>query len=126
MTIRSYRDLEVWKKAMSLVTDVYRITQTFPKEEMYGLTSQIRRAASSVPANIAEGWGRNMTGEYVQFLRIARGSLLELETHVTIAENLGYVSQEANRQMANRTEEIGKMMCALIASIQKGTGSRRG
>ncbi len=126
MTIRSYRDLEVWKKAMSLVTDVYRITQTFPKEEMYGLTSQIRRAASSVPANIAEGWGRNMTGEYVQFLRIARGSLLELETHVTIAENLGYVSQEANRQMANRTEEIGKMMCALIASIAKGTGSRRG
>lgn len=115
--ISSYRDLEVWKKAMSLVTDVYRITRTFPKDEMYGLTSQTRRAASSVPANIAEGWGRNMTGEYVQFLRIARGSLLELETHITIAENLGYISHEAGSQIANRTEEIGKMMYALIASL---------
>lgn len=124
--IRSYRDLEVWKRAIELVTEVYRITRAFPKDEMYGLTSQIRRAASSVPANIAEGWGRNMTGEYIQFLRIARGSLLELETHVTIAENLGYVSHEASGQMANRTEEIGKMMCALIASIQKGTGRRSG
>ncbi len=126
MTIRSYRDLEVWKKAMGLVTDVYRLTQAFPKDEMYGLTSQIRRAASSIPANIAEGWGRNMTGEYVQFLRIARGSLLELETHITIAENLGYISQQAGSQVAKRTEEIGKMMCALIASIQKGTGRRSG
>jgi four helix bundle protein len=117
MSISSYRDLEVWKKAIGLVTDVYRMTRAFPKDEMYGLTSQIRRAASSVPANIAEGWGRNMTGEYVQFLRIARGSLLELETHITIGENLGYISQEAGSQIANRTEEIGKMMYALIGSL---------
>ncbi|KYC51208.1 MAG: hypothetical protein AMQ22_01344 [Candidatus Methanofastidiosum methylothiophilum] len=125
MTISSYRDLEVWKRAMSLVTDVYRVTQAFPKDEMYGLTSQARRAASSVPANIAEGWGRNMTGECVQFLRIARGSLLELETHITIAENLGYVSHEASSQVGNRTEEIGKMLYALIASVQRRSRSRR-
>jgi four helix bundle protein len=110
---------------MSLVTDVYRLTQAFPKDEMYGLTSQIRRAASSVPANIAEGWGRNMTGEYVQFLRIARGSMLELETHLTIAENLGYISHEAGSQLGSRTEEICKMLYALIASVQRRSRSRR-
>jgi len=123
--ISSYRDLEVWKRAMTLVTDVYRTTQAFPKDEMYGLTSQVRRAASSIPANIAEGWGRNMTGEYVQFLRIARGSLLELETHIAIAENLGYISHEASRQIACRTEEIGKMLFALIAGVQRKARSRR-
>lgn len=79
MRIDSYRDLEVWQKAIALVTEIYRLSRAFPKEEIYGLTSQLRRAAVSVPANIAEGWGRNMTREFIQFLRTARGSLLELE-----------------------------------------------
>jgi four helix bundle protein len=92
--INSYQDLEVWKKAMELVTDIYKITQTFPKEELYGLTNQLRRASVSVPANIAEGWGRGTTKGYIQFLRIARGSLLEVETLMTISYNLGYVNAQ--------------------------------
>lgn len=117
--INSYRDLEVWKKAMELVTDVYKVTQTFVKEELYGLTSQLRRAAVSVPANIAEGWGRGMTGEYIQFLRIARGSLLEVETLMTISHNLEYVNTQELKSILERIREINKMINALIKSLLK-------
>lgn len=82
--IESYRDLKVWQKSVNLVTEIYEITRSFSKEEIYTLASQLRRAAISVPSNIAEGWGRNSTKEYVHFLRIARGSLLELETQLVI------------------------------------------
>ena len=78
MTIQSYQDLTVWQKAMDLAEQCYRLTKTFPKAELFGMTSQIQRAAASIPANIAEGWGRNSTAEYIQFLRIAQGSLKEL------------------------------------------------
>jgi len=116
--INSYRDLEVWKKAMELVTDIYKVTQTFAKEEIYGLTSQVRRAAVSVPANIAEGWGRGTTKEYMQFLRIARGSLLEVETQMTISRNLGYVNAQIQEPILQNIQEINKMMNALISSLK--------
>jgi len=117
--INSYQDLEVWKKAMGLVTDIYKITQTFPKEELYGLTNQLRRASVSVPANIAEGWGRGTTKGYIQFLRIARGSLLEVETLMTISHNLGYVNaQDLQEQILQKIIEISKMINALINSLK--------
>jgi len=116
--INSYHDLEVWKKAMELVTNIYEVTRTFAKEELYGLTSQLRRASVSVPANIAEGWGRGTTGEYIQFLRIARGSLLEVETLMTISSNLGYVNTPDQTPIAQKIEEINKMINALIKSLK--------
>jgi len=116
--INSYHDLEVWKKAMELVTDVYKITRTFAKEEIYGLTSQLRRASVSVPANIAEGWGRGTTREYIHFLRIARGSLLELETLMTISHNIGYVNAQIQEPILQKIQEISKMINALIKSLQ--------
>ncbi len=124
MKIDSYRQLQVWQKAMALVTDIYRTTQAFPREEIYGLTSQLRRATGSVPANIAEGWGRNMTGEYVQFLRVARGSLLESETHLLIAKNLGFIDEAAVEGALHQTQAINKMLNALINSLASATSRR--
>ena len=91
MGIQSYRELRAWQVAMDLAVDCYNATRSFPKEELYGLTSQIRRAAASVPANIAEGYGRKTRGEYIQFLYIAQGSLKELETHWLLAERVQLV-----------------------------------
>ena len=119
MTIRSYQDLDVWKKAMDLVTEVYTLTQAFPREEMYGLTSQVRRAVVSIPANIAEGWGRKSRKEYIQFLRIARGSLLELETLLLIANNLDYLSKEEIEPTLGRVEEISRMLSGLMSSLNR-------
>lgn len=92
--IKSHRDLIVWQKAMDLVVMVYRQTEAFPKTETYGLTSQIRRAVTSIPANIAEGQGRRLPGEYLYFLANARGSLCELDTHLEVALRLNYLSSE--------------------------------
>jgi four helix bundle protein len=115
--VRNYKELLVWQKAVALSLEVYKATGHFPDAEKFGLTSQIRRAAASVPANIAEGWGRGMTKEYVQFLRIARGSLMELETHCIIAQGLGYFSAEKIRALQTSVEGIGKMLNALIQSL---------
>lgn len=98
-TIRSHRDLIVWQKAIELVVSVYKATHQFPKEELYCLTSQIRRAVTSVPANIAEGQGRRLSGEFKQFLGNARGSLLELDTHLEIAFRLGYITPEQHTHL---------------------------
>src|SRR5258708_12998805 len=95
----SYRDLIVWQKAIAMVTDIYRATQNFPRQETYGLTSQIRRSAVSVASNIAEGQGRLSRREFRQFLGVARGSLIEMETQAVIAENLGFLSK-AEEQLA--------------------------
>ncbi len=92
--IKSYRDLIVWQKAMVLVKDIYLTSQAFPKKEVYGLTSQIRKCAVSIPSNIAEGYGRNSTGDYKRFLQIANGSLHELQTQIQIALDLNYITQE--------------------------------
>jgi four helix bundle protein len=120
MSIRSYQDLAIWKKAMELVVQVYHLTRHFPREEMHGLTSQMRRAAVSIPTNIAEGWGRGSRKEYIQFLRIARGSLLELETLLAISRSLRYLSQEDMQATLALVEEISRMLSGLIASLKKG------
>ena len=107
VSIRSYRDLEVWKRAMDLVVMCYESSQHFPPSEVYGLTGQLRRAAVSVPSNIAEGRERKYTKEFIQYLSIAYGSLAELETHIQIAYRLGYISAECQDSLLDKTAEIG-------------------
>jgi four helix bundle protein len=116
--VRSYRDLIAWQKAIELVTEIYRATQSFPDSERFGLTSQLRRAAVSVPSNIAEGHVRQSTGEFKQFLGHARGSLLEGETQIFIARNLGYFSQERSTNLIKRTEEAGRILNGLIGLLK--------
>jgi four helix bundle protein len=102
---------------MALVLNVYRFTQTFPKIETYGLTSQLRRAAVSVPSNIAEGQARLSTGEFKQFLGNARGSLMEVETQILIARDLGYLDQNQSDCLINDTSEVGRILNGLLASL---------
>lgn len=115
--IKSYRDLIVWQKSMKLVTEIYEATKTFPREEVYGLTSQIRRCAISIPSNIAEGYGRNSTGDYIRFLQIAVGSIFELQTQIEISANLKYLSAEIFSLLFNKTKEVELMLLALIRKI---------
>ncbi|MGE5110887.1 MAG: four helix bundle protein [Acidobacteriaceae bacterium] len=114
-----YRNLLVWRKAMLLTETVYRATETFPRSELYGLTSQLRRAAVSIPSNIAEGQGRGYDGQFVQFLRNARGSLLELETQVILSTRLGYLEPPLEGEILAFTREIGKLLNGLSKSIAK-------
>ena len=114
----SYRDLIAWRKAMDLVTEIYRVTQFFPRDELYGLTNQLRRAAVSVPSNIAEGQARFSRKEFHHFLSHARGSLVEIETQMTIAQNLGYLSPNQTQPLFNRASELGRVLNGLIASIK--------
>jgi four helix bundle protein len=116
--IRSYQDLEVWQMGMDLVEDCYRLTRQFPREEQYGLTSQIRRAAVSIPANIAEGYGRDMTGSFIQFLRVAQGSVRELETHLLLSGRLEIISQDALAKPLGLAERISKMLRSLIRKLE--------
>ena len=116
--IQSYRELQVWQKSMALTLLVYRMTQQFPREELYGLTSQLRRAAVSVPANIAEGYGRLNRKEYVQFLGIAQGSNCEVQTLVEIAQGLGFGDVVALREIYAESNEISKLLFRLIASLR--------
>jgi four helix bundle protein len=111
--MKGRRDLRVWQKSMQLVTDIYRETATFPQLEVYRLTNQVRRAAVSVPSNIAEGCGRSSKKEFSQFPCHARGSLLEVETQVDIARNLGYLSDDSARELLLKTNEIGRMLNGL-------------
>ena len=115
--IRSHRDLIVWQKAMNLVTAVYLATENFPKAELYGLTSQIRRAATSIPANIAEGQGRRVKGEFLQFLGNARGSLLELDTHLEIACRLGILSEQVHATLSEQLNEVRRLLNGLMRAI---------
>ena len=108
--IDSYRDLIVWQQAMDLAVAVYELTRTWPKDELYGLTSQVRRAATSVPANIAEGYGRENRGSYQQFLRIAQGSLKELETHLMIAQRVGVAADQSVSPLLERSESVGELL----------------
>ncbi len=117
--IRTYRDLLVWQKAMKLVTEVYVITKEFPSSELYGLTSQIRRSAVSIPSNIAEGYARNSDGDFVRFLRIACGSVYELQTQMEIAQNLGYLTVSKSENTSQLSMEIEKMLSSLIGKISK-------
>ena len=116
--MRTYRDLIVWQKSMSLVTQIYRITKTFPKEEIYGLISQMRRCAVSIPSNIAEGYGRRSTDDYLRFLHIAMSSLYEVQTQVEIASNLGYLSKSSFAEVYESSGEIERMLSSLTKRIR--------
>lgn len=115
--IQSYRDLRVWQEAMALAELCYRHTSDFPRDELFGLTAQIRRAAASIPANIAEGWGRESTGAYIQFLRIAQGSCKELETHALLAQRV-LDRGEGLAEVLAASDTVGKMLRGLIRSLQ--------
>jgi len=119
--IESYRDLRVWQESMNLAEICYKVTKTFPKEEIYGMTSQIRRAATSVPANIAEGYGREYRQEYIQFLHIAQGSLKELETHLLLAQRVELLPTENADSTLKQCESVGKLLRPLIRSLQTKT-----
>jgi four helix bundle protein len=119
MPSQNYRDLILWQKAMDLVEQVYRTTRSFPKSEVYGLTSQMRRAAVSIPSNIAEGQGRGGDPEMVRFVRIAYGSLREVETQVLIANRLKYCDQAETKQIMEMAAEVGRLANGLIRSKER-------
>lgn len=119
--INSYKDLIVWQQAMDLVVAVYAVTQKWPKEELYGLTSQARRAATSVPANIAEGFARESRASYQQFLRVAQGSLKELETHLLVARRIEMSDEESTAVLLRQTESVGKLLRFLIRKLSGPT-----
>ena len=117
--IESHRDLVVWQKSMDLAVVAYRLTSQFPSEERYGMTSQIRRSAASIPANIAEGYGRESPGSYAHHLRIAQGSLKEFETHLVLASRVDLISDESIAPHMAAADEIGRMLRSLIRSIER-------
>jgi four helix bundle protein len=118
MAANRYQDLRAWQRAIDLVERVYVVTANLPPAELYGLVSQMRRCAVSVPSNIAEGQGRATRGEFQQFLGHARGSLYELETQTVIAAKLGYVGQADRDGLLEESRELGRMLNALIASLK--------
>jgi len=116
--VRSYRDLVVWQQGMELAKLCYAKTRSFPRSEVFSLTAQIRRSAASVPANIAEGNGRENTGAYIQFLRVAQGSLKELETHVLLAQAVELMGEEDAEEVLAKSERVGKLLRSLIRALQ--------
>jgi four helix bundle protein len=114
----TYADLEVWQAAVKLAIQIYELTARFPKAEMFGLTSQLRRAAVSIPSNVAEGKGRSSDKELVQFLCHSRGSLFEIQTQLTIAEQLGYTNPEEIRLVRTESSRVGQMLNGLIRSVR--------
>jgi len=117
--IKSYRDLRVWHEAMDIVEKCYRLTADFPRDEIYGLTSQVRRAAVSVPANIAEGYGRDNTGSYIYFLKIAQGSLKEVETLLLVAERITLIPANSTEGLLAQCDVTGRMLNGLIRSLER-------
>jgi four helix bundle protein len=115
--MQGFRDLRVWRSAHKLTLDIYSASRAFPKEELYGLTSQIRRAATSIPANIAEGCGRSSDRDFARFLYIASGSASELEYHLLLARQLGLVEEESYAELANSVIEVKRMLGALIQRL---------
>lgn len=113
----SYRDLLVWQQAMDLASATYAATKAWPKEELFGLTSQVRRSAISVPSNIAEGYGREVRGSYQQFLRVAQGSLKELETQLLLAERVGIAPTSTIQPLLESAESVGKLLRLLIRKL---------
>ena len=120
---QSFRDLQVWQRAMQLTVTIYRLTQSFPREERYGLTNQLRRSAVSIPSNIAEGQGRLSEKEFRYFLGQARCSLTEVETQMQIAENLGYLQKDQTAALLQSCAEVGRILNGLVASVSKQTES---
>ncbi len=123
-SIDSYRDLLVWQRSMALAVSVYHLTSAYPADERFGLTAQTRRAATSIPANIAECYGRATKGAYVNFLRIAQGSLKELETHLILATKLGFASDQVADPCLGEADEIGRMLATLIGKVERSMAHR--
>lgn len=119
MTVQSHKDLIAWQKSIDLVAEIYEATKAFPKDEIYALTNQLRRAAVSVPSNIAEGQGRFSTNEFKHFLGNARGSLFEAQTQVVIATRLGYLSQEKADALLERSAEVARILHGLVSSLER-------
>ncbi len=117
--ISSYKDLIAWQKGIELTTIVYKLLNQFPKEERFGLVSQISRSCTSIPANIAEGWGRDSDQNFINYLIIAKGSLYELETHLIVSKNINYITDETLKDVQINIEEISKIINGLIKSIQQ-------
>ena len=117
--VRSYKDLVAWQKAMDLVTEIYRASHKFPREEIFALTNQLRRAAVSIPSNIAEGQGKSSRKEFLYFLGNAKGSLSEVETQILIARNLGYISEDDLNPLLHLAAEVGRILNGLIASLKE-------
>lgn len=115
--LKSYKELIVWQKSMILVKEIYKISSSFPDNEKFGLTSQMRRASVSIPSNIAEGWGRLSRKSYIQFLRISRGSLFELETQILITKELNYISD--SEIIENLITKISKMLNSIIKKLDE-------
>lgn len=115
--MKTYTELFVWQKSMELVTGIYKDTQSFPKEEIYGLTSQIRRSAVSIPSNIAEGFGRKSQQDFIRFLKISMGSLFELQTQLRISKNIGFLNESRFNVLFEETREVERMLSAFIQSI---------
>jgi four helix bundle protein len=122
--VRSYQDLTVWQDGLELAASLYELTRSFPREEIYGLTTQIRRSSASIPANIAEGHGRELTPSFIQFLRVAQGSLKELETHLYLAERVGLLKRELMDEQLTKCASLGKRLRALIRSLQDKIGQQ--
>lgn len=119
MAVQSYGQLIAWQKAMELVKRIYELTKDFPREEIYGLTGQIRRAAVSIPSNIAEGQGRDSTKEFLHHLSIAYGSLMETETQILIAVNLDYLKANESNSILEKTAEAGRLINGLSRSLKQ-------
>lgn len=119
MGIKSYRDLDIWKRSMDLVERIYRLTKTFPKEELYGLTSQLRRCAVSIPSNISEGFMRQHTNEMIQFLYISLGSCGELDTQLEVAIRLGYIRNTEKEEIDEEINHLSRMIRNLIKSLRR-------
>jgi four helix bundle protein len=115
--VNNYKELLVWKKAHEMTLDIYAATRSFPKEELYGLTSQLRRSAASIGANIAEGSGRRSSNEICRFLQIARGSASETEYHILLARDLKLIQEEDFRRLSRQSDEVQRMLTALIQSF---------
>lgn len=117
MSVQHYRDLIAWQKAMELVVEIYRVTESFPKSEVFSLTNQLRRAAVSIPCNIAEGQGRSTTKDFVHFLHVSKGSLQEVETQIELGSRFKYLSETECQNIATRTAEVGRILNGLIRSL---------
>lgn len=117
--MKTYRELIVWQKSMILVGEIYKVSKSFPNDENFGLTSQLRRSAVSIPSNIAEGYGRNSLNDYIRFLNISVGSLYEMQTQIEIAFNLKYIEKNNFEELYKNTKEIERMMSSLIRKLKE-------
>ena len=122
--MKDFKELKVWEKAHALTLAVYESSRNFPREEIYGLTSQLRRAAVSVSANIAEGCGRRSDGEFVRFLQIARGSISEVEYHLLLARDLKFLTNQVHQDLEKKVIEVQRMLTSLVSAVEHKTKAR--